>query len=550
MEHMSTEGYSLSNEKVRGRMNVISTSATDQSKGEPASMTVGIVHPCEEGEAWPDHLGPMDLARKAARGVLVSIGAQVSIFLLRTGSLMVLARLLLKEDFGLVNMVTAFTGFLGLLRDAGLGMATVQRVSITKAQASTLFWVNLGMGGLLTLLAAAAAPFLTRFYQEPRLFWITVALGTVFIFNGTGAQHRAMLQRSMRFAALAVIDSTSIVLSIAAGIGTAVAGHGYWALVVMLVSQSVVSALGAWLATGWIPGTPQRRSGIGSMLVYGGTLTLNNLIVYLGFNADKVLIGRVWGAEALGIYGRAYQLISLGTDNLNSTIGSVAFPALSRVQNDPARFRTYFLKGYSHFLSLVMPITMECALFADDIILIFLGPKWHEAAGIFRFLAPSILAFALASPFAWLMQAGGRAGRCLRIALAVTPALILSYILGLKHGPHGVAAGFSITMVLVTVPVILWAKHGTLITTRDIFKAVAPSFTSIGMGIAAALALWPIVNGVEPPIARLVAESTILFGAYLFTLLFLMKQKSVYIRLLRETGLWPIRGRRPSVDEI
>jgi O-antigen/teichoic acid export membrane protein len=516
---------------------------------EADSTTTGEILVDEGGEAAARDVLAKDLKRTTARGALVSAGAQAANFVLRTGSLMVLARLLLKEDFGLVNMVTAFTGFLGLLRDAGLGMAAVQRESITKAQTSTLFWVNLALGGSLALLAVASAPFLTAFYREPRLFWVTVALGTGFIFNGAGTQHRAMLQRSMRFTVMAVIDTASVVFSIAMGIAMAAAGYGYWALVWMTISPQAVGLLGVWLATGWIPGMPQRRSGIRSMLIYGGTATLNNLVSYLAINADKVLIGRFWGAEALGIYGRAYQLISLPTDNTNSTIGLVAFPALSRVQDDPVRLRSYFLKGYSLFLSLVVPITMGCGLFADDIVLIFLGPKWSEVAVIFRLLAPTILAFALVNPFGWLMMAVGRAGRSLRIAMAVTPVLILSYVLGLKGGPQGVAMGFSIAMVLITVPIILWAKHCTLITVRDIVRAVAPSFASIAIGTAATLAIQSIVGRVEPTVMRLVAESSILFGVYLLTLLFAMKQKPVYLGLLKETGLWPIGSRRTAAEK-
>jgi O-antigen/teichoic acid export membrane protein len=510
---------------------------------ESAPTTTGVIQTDEGGEAGASADAPTDLRRKTVRGALVSSGAQAATFVLRTASLMVLARLLLKEDFGMVNMVTAFTGLLGLLMDAGLSDAAVQRASITRAQTSTLFWINLAVGGMLALLAAVTAPILAAFYGEPRLYWVTVALGTSFILNGAAAQHRAILQRSMRFAVLAIIDIVSLVVSIAAGIGMAVAGHGYWALVAMAISQPAVSVLGVWLATGWIPGMPQWRSGIRSMLVYGGTVTLNNFIVYLAFNVDKILIGRFWGAEALGVYGRAYQLINLPTGNLNSTFGSVAFPALSRVQNDPARLRHYFLKGYSLFLSLVIPMTIGCALFADDIILVFLGPKWREAAGIFRLLAPTILAFAFANPFFWLMLATGRAGRSLRVALLLTPALILSYALGLKHGPQGVAMGFSITMLLAIVPVVLWAKHGTLITMRDILTAVTPSSVSITIGAAATLAVRPMVDPVDPAFVRLVAESTILFGVYLFSLLFIMKQKPVYMGLLRQTGLWPVGSR-------
>lgn len=498
----------------------------------------------EEAEPEASEVAPQDLKGKAARGALVSICAQAGTVVLRTASLMVLARLLLREEFGLVGMVTAFIGFLGLLRDAGLSMATVQRASITRAQTSTLFWVNLGVGGLLALLTAATAPILTAFYGDGRLFWVTVALGTSHIFYGAAAQHRATLQRRMRFAVLAVIDLASLLFSVVAGIGMAVAGYGYWALVGMGISQPGVGLLGAWLATGWIPGMPQRGSGIRSMLMFGGTFTLNNLVVYLAYNVDKVLIGRFWGAEALGIYGRAYQLISLPNDNLQSTIGGVAFPTLARVQNDPVRLRNYFLKGYSLFLALVIPITIGCALFPNDIILVFFGPKWHDASDIFRLLAPAILAFAFANPFGWLMLARGLAGRCLEIALVLTPVLILSYGLGLKYGPQGIAMGCSVTMVVSMVPVMLWAKRGTLITMRDILRAATPASVSVAIGAVAGLAVRPMMDLLESPLVRLGSEATMLAFVYLLCLLFVMKQKSVWIELFTDIGLWPIGGRR------
>ena len=111
------------------------------------------------------------------------------------------------------------------------------------------------------------------------------------------------------------------------------------------------------------------------MLRFGSALTLNGLIMYIASNFEKVLLGRFWGAEAIGIYGRAYQLINIPTDNLNSSAGGVAFAALSRLQGELSRLKGYFLKGYSLVLSVTVPITFTCALFADDLILVLLGPK-------------------------------------------------------------------------------------------------------------------------------------------------------------------------------
>src|SRR5271165_587337 len=206
--------------------------------------------------------------------------------------MVVLARLLTPADFGVVGMVTACTGFLEMFRDMGLSVATIQRASITHAQTSMLFWVNLAAGGILAALCAATAPLLARFYHEPRLFWPTIALGAGFVFNGAAVQHRAILAREMRFAALAVIEIVSVVVSVAVGIVMAVAGQRYWALVGMYVSVPILGLLGVWAVGGWVPGLPQRGAGVRAMLRYGGTLTLKNLVMYLALNTDKVLLGR------------------------------------------------------------------------------------------------------------------------------------------------------------------------------------------------------------------------------------------------------------------
>ena len=485
-----------------------------------------------------------ELRVSTTRGALISVTSQAVNFVLRTGSMMVLARLVTPKDFGLVGMATAATGLLALFKDAGLGMAMVQRRVITEAQSSTLFWVNIGVGTGLAALCALLAPLIVSFYGAPSLFWITVALGSSFFFNGAAAQHGAMLQRSMRFGAIAVIDIVALLVSIGLGIGMAVGGQGYWALVAMSVSQTAVYAGGSWLATGWVPSLPKQNSGIGSMLMFGGTVTLSNIINYIAYNTDKVLLGRFWGAEALGIYGRAYTLSSVANTNLYSAIGSVAFPALSRLQNDPSRFRSYFLKGYGIFLSLVLPITLWCAMFADEIILVMLGPKWREAAIIVLLLAPTIMAFGLINPFIWVMLAAGRAVRCVKIALTITPLVVLGYAIGLRWGPEGVAAGFSIAMSIAIVPMIFWAKQGTSITGEDVFKALTRPLLSIAVSAVVLLTTRRLLDQIEPVFLQLVAETIILFGVNLFVLLFVLHQKPVYMGLLRETRIWPFNKRQ------
>jgi O-antigen/teichoic acid export membrane protein len=474
-----------------------------------------------------------DLKEKTIRGGSARVAALAANFLLRVGSLAVLARLLDPKDFGLLGMVTAFTGVLSLFRDFGLSAAAIQQAEITEEQSSTLFWINILVGAGLTAIAILLAPVVTMLYHEPRLFWITSVVAIGFLINGAGVQHSTILQRQMRFTTLACIDLGSLIISASIAIGAAVAGYGYWALVAMTVSIPLASTLGLWLASAWIPGAPRRGIGIRSMMRFGGTLTLNGLVLYVASNFEKVLLGRFWGAESLGIYGRAYQLIRIPTDNLNSAVGEVAFSALSRIQDDRSRLRSYFLKGYSLVLGFTVSITIACALFADDIVLILLGPKWKEAAPIFRLLAPTMLIFAITNPLGWLLNSIGLVGRGLKIALVIAPLMVASYLIGLPYGPKGVAFAYSAVMMLWVVPVIVWAVHGTAISFQDVLRVTSRPLASIIPAAGLGFAIHLFLGQTGPPLLRLFVETSVLFTTYFGVLLFVAGQKLLYLDLLR-----------------
>jgi len=474
-----------------------------------------------------------DLKEKTIRGGLARLCAQGANFILRLGSLMVLARLLGPKDFGLVGMVTAFTGVLMLFRDFGLSAAAIQRSNVTDEQLSTLFWINVAVGLLLGLLAAAGAPAVAAFYHEPRLLMVTVVLAAGFLFNAAGVQHSALLQRQMRFTALAVINTVSLIVGTAIAIAGARAGYGYWALVVMTVTVPLLNTVGFWLTTAWVPSMPHRRSGIRSMMRFGGAVTLNSLVSYVATNSEKVLLGRFWGVDALGIYGRAYQLITIPTDNLNSAAGEVAFSALSRLQGDPGRFKNYFLKGYSVLLAMTLPITVACALFANDMIFVLLGSKWTAAAGIFRLLAPTIMVYAMINPLFWLLCSLGLVGRSLKLGVIIAPIMIASYVIGLPYGPRGVAFAYSAVMLLLVIPVIACSVHGTVISLRDILLTVSRPLAASLVAGGLAFGIRSIYAQSLPPVPGLVLEVAILLVTFVALLLFATGQNAFYLDLLR-----------------
>jgi O-antigen/teichoic acid export membrane protein len=488
-----------------------------------------------------------DLKAHTIRGGFARLGAQGMYFLLRLGSLTVLARLLTPKDFGFVGMVTAFTGVLILFRDFGLSAAAVQQATVTEEQLSTLFWTNVLIGTLIGLITVAVAPAIAAFYHEPRLFAVTAVLAAGFLFNAAGIQHAAILQRCMRFTTLAMISVASLIAATAIGIGLAMAGCRYWALVAMSITAPLAATIGLWITAGWLPGMPRRRVGIRSMIRFGGTLTLNGVIAYVAYNAEKVMIGRLWGADAIGLYGRAYQLVNIPTENLNSAIGEVAFAALSRLQDDPVRLRSYFLKGFSLVLGLTLPITIACGLFADDIVFVVLGPKWKDAATIVRFLAPTIVIFAIINPLGWLLYSIGRVQRGLKIAVVFAPLMIAGYALGLPYGPKGVAFAYSAVMTLWVVPHVLWCVYRTPISFADIVLTASRPLASGIIAGACAFGIRVFCGRSVSPAVALALESGVLFTAFVGTLFIVAGQKSLYVDLLR--GLTkPAVASRPDIS--
>lgn len=473
-----------------------------------------------------------DLKERAVRGGIARILGMAAGFPLRLASIAILARLLNPDDFGLLTMVTAVTGLLGMLTPAGFSLATVQKPTVDWALVSTMFWINIAIGLVLALLCMASAPLLVSFYHEPRLFWVTIAIASVFLFNAAGVQHYAVLQRELRYVALTVIETVTQVVGVVVGVAMGFADFGYWSLVAMAVVSPAFSTACLWMTATWTPRRPCLGTGTGAMLRFGGTITLNGLIVYVGYNLEKVLLGRFWGADALGIYGRAYQLVSIPNENLNFAIGGLAFSALARLQQDPVRLKHYFLKGYSLVVSLTIPIAIFSALFSEDIVMVLLGPKWGESAAIFRLLSPILLIYGLINPLGWLLQSTGLQGRNLKLALVLAPLVVSGYLIGLPYGPRGVAFAYSAAMTLWLIPNIVWSLQGTVISPWALcLTAARPLFSGILAGGVASLAqLYLERNGV--PLLRLLFGGFIMVCVYCSMLLIVMGQRAFYVDLL------------------
>ena len=469
-----------------------------------------------------------DLKGKTIRGGAITFSSQIARFFLYTLSSIVLGRLLSPQDYGLVGMVTAITGFLRVFNYAGLSTATVQRSVVTHGLISTVFWINIALGVVMTLLSTVLAPALVWFYHEPRLYWITIAMSSTFLLDAAGAQHLALLRRQMRFRVLAIIDVTSMVFGVVVSVAAALAGLGFWSLVIFQTLTGVVPLVGSWMVEPWRPGLPQRNSGAGSMLRFGGFLTAVTALNYLFRNIDNVLIGWRWGAGPLGFYQKAYSLLMLPITQVNTPITSVAVASLSRLNSEAERSRRYFVGGYSVATAITIPVVITATIFAGDIIPFLLGRQWLESVSLFQLLAPAALVGALISPLDWLFVSTGQTDRQFKMALVWTSLILVAFGAGLKYGAQGVAVGFSAMSLLLAIPACLYAIQGTHIRFGDIFQAL--KFPAIAISLPGLLGVFFRLHALNwaPLGLRAIGGCSLVLLLYAFMLLVVLRQWNTY----------------------
>ena len=396
-----------------------------------------------------------DLKGRSVRGGAVTMAAQGARFFLQICSTVVLARLLTPEDFGLIAMVAVVTGFVMMFKDMGLSMATVQKAEINHGQISTLFWINVALSLSIMLVTAVLAPAIAWFYGEPRLTWITLALASAFIFGGFTIQHQALLRRQMRFSALAVVEIISMSVGVAAAIITALYGAGYWSLVVMQLATAISIAVGVWIASEWRPGLPRWGSGVWSMLAFGGNLTGFSVINYSAAQIDRVLIGRYIGSGPVGLYHKAYNLLLLPLRQINAPVTAVAIPALSRIVDDPVRYRKAYFKMSNYIVMLAVPGVAFLIGTSDWIVRLVLGPQWDKSARIFAILGFAGLIMPILNPLGWLFITQGRTCDMLHLGAIDAFIKILSVVIGLQWGVTGVAVAVAIRYY-IEAPLLIW----------------------------------------------------------------------------------------------
>jgi PST family polysaccharide transporter len=362
-----------------------------------------------------------------------------------------------------------------------------------------LFWINLILSLTITVITSVLAPGIAWFYREPRLTAITVVTTIGFLLGGLSIQHEALLKRQMRFSALGLIGFLAMLLGYVVGILMAWRGYGYWALVGSQLGLIGTNTVLVWFVCGWIPGLPSRHSGVRPMLSLAQNITGFAILNVFARNIDVLVIGRQLGAQPLGLYAKAYQLINLPTDNTNEPLNTIALPALSRLTDDPERYRHAYLRMLAQVALVTMPCVAVMFAASDWIVQLILGPQWSQTAPLLSLLAVSGLLYPVTNSALWLLISQGRGRDMFRWALFGAPLSILSYFIGLRWGVTGVVASYSFARLLIIDP-LLYVYAGRIgpVRTRDIYRSTLPFVAASVCGALVSLAFRHYVNINQP----------------------------------------------------
>lgn len=427
----------------------------------------------------------------ARSGACWTFGMVVSRQALNLGATVILARLLSPADYGLVAMVMTLTAFFQFFSDMGLSWATVQRSAVTRQQVDNLFWVNTAFGAVLWGACALSGPLLNRFYGRSELAPVAAVLGAGFLLGGVAVQPTALLRRQMRLRALALIEVAARAAGAAAGVAMALAGFGYWSLAGQaLVAQAVVAGL-ALLVSEYRPGTPRRGAGTGALIKFGGYLAGFEVFAYLGQNVDAIIVGRVFGAEPLGYYSRAYFLMLLPAMLTSGSLNAVMVPSLSALRSNPEAMGAAYRKAMEAVAYVAFPLAIGLAVTAPEAVLVVYGERWAPVIPLLFWLSLGALFLPL-DTYRWLFIAAGR-GRAL-LGWGIVQAVLLSggLLLATRWGLAGTAAARAwLAVAVLTAPGLYLAHRVAGLSLQATLRRLAhPSAASVVMGAAASAAGW------------------------------------------------------------
>lgn len=364
----------------------------------------------------------------------------------------ILARLLQPSDFGLISMAMVVIVFLNLIKDLGISSAIIQKIDLSENSLSSIYWFNIVFGIVLMVCLFGFAPHISIFYNEVRLVPILRILSFSFLISSIGTVFQAIFERNLNFHHLAKIELGGALGGALLGINFAWNGWGVWSLVFQHLVTAFITTILLYYFSSWRPRFIFHWDDIRAVSHYGLNFTGFQIFNYFSRNFDYLLIGKYLGAQNLGYYTLAYQIVFLPIQNITGVINRVMFPVYSQFQNDNRAFREVYLKVTTTVALITFPLILSLMIISKPLILTLLGEKWTPSILILIILAPIGMLQTIGSTVGSIYLTKGRTDWMFKWGMASSILIVISFLIGVRWGIIGVASAYAVASLSLLYP--------------------------------------------------------------------------------------------------
>ncbi|RUM44160.1 MAG: hypothetical protein DSY46_06255 [Hydrogenimonas sp.] len=371
----------------------------------------------------------------------------------------VLARLLDPSAFGLVAMIMVIIGIAFIFSDVGLGSALIQRRHLRPIHYNSVFYFNIIMGILLTVIILFSAPSIANFYHNEAITPLAQAISFLFIINALSSVQNTRLRKRLEYATLAKANMGAAVLSGGVGIGLAFYGAGVWSLIAQALSRGIFYNIFIWRASDWLPSLSFSLKALQQLWAFGFRMFLSGLLELIYTRLDIIIIGRLFSPATLGFFDMAKRLNEMIVQYSSGSIMAVLFPLLSRVQNSLVRFQNIAIKTLGIISFILFFLLGLMYVIADDLIILLFTEKWEPSIIYFKIILLSGFAYPLSALLVNILSSRGNSKIFLRLEIYKKVIQTINLYVGFLYGIEGYLYGLIVVAFLSIALNIFYASR-------------------------------------------------------------------------------------------
>lgn len=400
----------------------------------------------------------MSLAQKTLSGFIWTltsrVGTRFSIFVVS----IVLARLLTPADFGLVAMLSIFFAISSSLVESGFTHALIREKTISEVDKSTVFFINLFISLFLYAILWFSSPYIANFFNQPELMWLARVMGINIVLKALIIVQRAVFMQTLRFKLLSSIDIGVSILTGIFAVFLAYYGFGVWALAIKYFLSSLFIFIIFFTINPWRPTSFINVDSFNRLFGFGSRLLVTGLINTFYNNIYNLTIGKLFSADILGYYNRAYLLVNQSISTISMALGQVTYPILSKTKDDEPRLKEAHKKIVNVISFINIPISVILAFSAEPLVLVLLGEKWVETVPFIQLLSISAIVTHLIALNKNLLKVIGRSDLYLRTSVISKVLTTIAVIVGIQFGIWGLVISSVIAIYLEVIVTMLFTS--------------------------------------------------------------------------------------------